>query len=157
MRQPSGILGVSVLFALLLVGGGFLRYQQVAQVSDPAIYQMLRQRLSTDLLEGGIKSLSHSLGQGDLGAVADQALRLARKRLLVIQVRAARPLYDFAPFGETRFAVDYRIEGQDPAQATTAYLRYLNSPDQGWRYLGSTSAEGFYSFYLARELIPNPK
>jgi hypothetical protein len=154
MRQTGSTLALVVFLLLLLIGGGFLRYQQVAQVSDPALYQMLRQQLSAELLQSGIQSLSRSLGQGELGKAAGQALSLARKQLLITQVCAARPLYDFAPFGETRFAVDYRIDDAAPGRA---YLRYVSSPDQGWRYLGRSSAGGFYSFYLLRQWLPDPQ
>lgn len=154
MKQRGGILGILILLMLLVVGAGFVRYLQIAPVSDRDAYQMIRQQLSYDLAKGDLKSLSQSLGAGDLGSAAQSVLSMASKQVVITKLSAAKPLYDFTPYGEMRFAVDYRIEQNN--QQGTRYLRYVSSPDQGWRYLGTTNAGGFYSFYLVTELLPDP-
>jgi cell division protein FtsB len=158
MHRQRGQFLLILLILLLVVGaGGFIRYQQIARVSNAKVFEMLRQQMQKDLLQGHIKHLGDDLGKGDLGAMADRVFSMARQELVIGEISASRPLYRLSEFGETRFRIQYSVEENGKARGGgTRHLRYAYSPDRGWRYLGESDAEGFYLFYLVDQLLPDP-
>jgi hypothetical protein len=153
MRTQHGkILILALLFILLFGGALFLRYQQIVQVRDFKMYEQVRQQLRADLLKGDLDGLYSDLEKADLAGLAKRVFAMTREEIVIGQINRSRPLHDFSDYGESIFQVTFSIEENGKLRVRgNRFMRFVNSPDQGWRYLGSTDARHFYTHYLIRK------
>jgi hypothetical protein len=148
-RQKGGVILFLLIVLVLAIGLFGFRYYQVTTSTDIKIISQIKLELESKLKSGGLKGMIDSLNQGDIGGAANQALSMINQEIVIIDIRAARPLLDFSDNPETIYRVAFNVEQNNKILASDIrYMTYQDSLSDGLRFRGESTREAFYRKYL---------